>query len=81
MNYVPNVLDILKNILQGVDIASDISYHQSCQQIMNSYLLPWQKELCINQLTIQHSKQKNFIMTEKFLFDLSNLIDDISNKK
>lgn len=78
---IPNVSDILKSVLQGVDIASNISYQQNCQRIINSCFLPWQKELCINQLTIQHSKQKNFIMTEKFLFDLADLIVDISNKK
>lgn len=38
-----NIANILRGILEGVDIGSDESYRQVCQQIGNSSLLPWQK--------------------------------------
>ena len=81
MNYNQNVSDILKGILEGIDIGSDESYCQACQQIKVSSLLPWQKELWINQLTVQRKEQKNFIITGKFILDLNDLIFNASGRK
>ncbi len=76
-----NIANILRGILEGVDIGSDESYRQVCQQIGNSSLLPWQKELFINQLTSQYKTRKNSIAAGKLVLDLTDLIFNVNGKK
>ena len=76
-----NIANILRGILEGVDIGSDESYRQVCQQIGNSSLLPWQKELFINQLPSQYKTRKNSIAAGKLVLDLTDLIFNVNGKK
>lgn len=66
-----DVVSLLKGILEGVNIHSDVTYQQACQQIRNSMLPSLQKELIIAQLTNEYQERKKFIVGRKFILELS----------
>lgn len=73
--------DLAKGIFTGMDLSTEIGYQNACNNILNSYMEPWQKDIALSQIHSKYIYNKNLIEQGKRVTDFVKLIYDICHNK
>lgn len=72
--------DIAKGIFTGMDLSTEIGYQNACNNVQNSNLEFWQKELVLCQLYNEYVRRKNIIEQGKKAADFAKFIYNFFHK-
>lgn len=69
--------DLAKGIFAGMDLSTEIGYQNACNNILNSYMEPWQKDIALSQLNNEYIRRKNVVEQGKKATDFFELVYNI----
>lgn len=71
--------DLAKGIFEGMDLSTEIGYQNACNNIQNSNMEPWQKDMVISKLYCEYIHRKNIVERGKRATDFVEQIYNLFN--